>query len=114
MDTLSAFFMGMKNRGKELMVFDWHRAARIIRDRKAKNAAAGLKDDWEWTGGEIFRNGKPIKSDYTYLASTWAIPQLSVDGELIDCFIMKSESPGWDAHTKWPQSALDILKEEEK
>lgn len=32
MDTLLAFEMGRANRGKELMVFDWDKAATIIKE----------------------------------------------------------------------------------
>lgn len=31
MNTLSAFAMGAANRGKELMVFDWDKAAKLIK-----------------------------------------------------------------------------------
>lgn len=96
------------------MVFDWDKAARIIRERKPKIASAGLHDDWEWTGGTIFENGKPVE-EYTFLASTWATPEIAIDGEIIDCFIMKHETK-WNEGTKWPKSALDILngKDEEE
>ena len=35
MDSMNAFMMGQANRGKELMVFDWDRAATIIKDKNA-------------------------------------------------------------------------------
>lgn len=94
-------------------VFDWHKAAKLIRQRKPKIASAGLSQDWEWTGGRIWENGKPVArhDTYTYLASTWATPELDMDGEIRDCFVMKHKSPGWGEGTYWPQSALDILKE---
>lgn len=108
MDTMSAFIMGEMNRGKELMVFDWDKAARIIKERKATSASAGLRGDWEWTGGTILKDGKPDFDSYTYLASTWATPELEIDGEIIECYIMKRKTE-WDSDTKWPQSSLDIL-----
>ena len=113
MDTLSAFIMGDLNRGKEMMVFDWEKAARLIRERKPKCASAGLRSDWEYTGGKIYEDGKPVMDDYTYLASTWAVPEIDIDGEVIDCYRMENEVPGWSAKTKWPKSALDILSAEE-
>lgn len=111
MDSMSAFAMGQANRGKESMVFDWEKAANIIKERGARNASAGLSGDWEWTGGEILRDGQPVSKDdtYTYLASTWATPELEVDGETIECYRMKSETPGWDSGTYWPEEALAIL-----
>ena len=114
MNTASAFLMGEMNRGRQLMVFDWDKAALLIRERKADYAAAGLSQDWEWTGGTIFMDGKPHTESYTYLASTWAQPELQIDGESIPCFRMQSETPGWDSDTKWPESALAILKESTK
>lgn len=111
MDTMQAFMMGEMNRGKEMMVFDWDKAARIIAERKPKQAEAGLRGDWEWTGGTIYEDGKPVFDDYTYLASTWATPELDIDGEIIDCYMMESKTE-WNAYTKWPESALNILNDE--
>ena len=110
MDTLSAFAMGAANRDKELMVFDWNKAARLIKERNAQEAAAGLSGDWEWTGGTILKDGIPFLKDYTYLASIWAKPELLIDGDYIECYLMQSETPGWAAETKWPESALAILE----
>jgi len=110
MDTLSAFAIGQANKDKEPMVFDWIKAAKEIKKRKAKEASAGLSQDWEWTGGAILKNGKPYKKDDTFLASTWAVPELKIGGKIIPCYIMQSERPSWDSHTKWPKEALDILK----
>ena len=114
MNSLLAFAKGAANRGKELMVFDWDKAAQLINERKPECAYAGLRDDWEYTGGIIYRNGKPVKDSYTYLSSTWAVPELDLDGEIIECYRMKHETPGWDSETKWPKSALLILNEGEK
>lgn len=111
MDTMMAFAMGQANRGKELMVFDWVKAAAIIRDRKPKYAAAGLRGDWSYTGGSILEDGKPNMDDYTFLASTWAVPELKIDGEYIECYVMQSERPEWDSDTKWPKEALAVLEQ---
>jgi hypothetical protein len=111
MDHFSAMAMGQANKHKPLMVFDWNKAARIIKERGAASASAGLCGDWEYTGGDILRDGRPIPEDdaYVYLASRWATPELEIDGETIDCYVMESEAPDWGAKTYWPQSALDIL-----
>lgn len=111
MDTMSAFVMGEVNRGKEQKVFDWNRAAQIIKERGAKNASAGLANDWEYTGGSILTDGKPTprEATYVFLASTWATPELEIDGETIDCYVMESDTPGWDSGTYWPDSAREIL-----
>ena len=60
MDDMLAYAMGLANRGKEQMVFDWDKAARIIKERNIDCAAAGLKDDFEWTGGCIFKDGNSL------------------------------------------------------
>lgn len=116
MNSLQAFINGEMNRGKPMMVFDWDKAAALIRERKPQVASAGLHSDWEWTGGDIYRDGKPIPKDetYTYLASTWATPELDMDGEVQPCFIMQDVSEqrwGNDdpAHIYWPDSAIQIL-----
>lgn len=109
MNNRMAFLKGMVNRGKEMMVFDWDKAARLIKERKPECASAGLRDDWEYTGGTIYEDGKPVMDNYTYLSSTWAVPELSMDGDIVECFRMEHEVPGWGSDTKWPQSALNIL-----
>ena len=121
MDTLSAFVMGEVNRDKPLRVFDWDKAARILRERNATFADAGLEGDWEYTGGAIPKNGDPVPAEetYTYLASTWATPILDIDGEEIACWRYDYETPGydpasghgeWDAATYWPESALRMFR----
>lgn len=110
MNTMAAFAMGLATQDLEPKVFDWDKAAQIIRDTGAQYAAAGLRDDWEHTGGEIYENGAPVKNSYTFLASTWATPELCVDGEYIECYKMQSQTPGWGCKTKWPASALAILQ----
>jgi hypothetical protein len=108
MDTLSAFAMGEASRGRALKVFDWDRAAQLIKEHNAQSASAGLSGDWEWTGGLILRDGKPVDAEdtYTYLASTWATPELHLDGESYDCWLHTDK---WDSSTYWPESALKIL-----
>jgi hypothetical protein len=110
MKSAQAFANGDANRHRESMVFDWHKAAELIRDAKPEVARAGLQSDWEWTGGTIFADGEPDHDSYTYLASTWATPELEMDGEIVPCFKMQSEVPEWYSGTKWPDSAVAILK----
>jgi hypothetical protein len=115
MDSLTAYRMGEASRDRGLMVFDWEKAARLIVESGAKYASAGLCADWEWTGGAILVNGRPLDRGETdvYLASTWAEPELELSGDRVDCWRMQSETPGWDAHTIWPKEALDLLSKEE-
>lgn len=109
MDTLSAFAKGQANRDKEAMVFDWDKAARLIVEHAATEAGAGLRGDWEYTGGTIFTNGAPVKEPHTYLSSTWAVPEIEINGTMYDCYRMESELPGWHSDTVWPESSLKIL-----
>ena len=113
MDTIMAYANGQANRGKHLMVFDWDMAARLIKERNAQDASAGLSGDWDWTGGCILADGKPVPRDdtYTYLASTWATPELELDDEIIDCWRYQKDTDKWDAHTYWPESARKILSD---
>lgn len=98
MDTASAFARGAASRGNPVRVFDWDNAARLIRERKPAVARAGLAHDWEYTGGTIAVNGDPVTTDYTYLASTWARPELDMDGEVVDCWVYQRDRPDWDAY----------------
>ena len=112
MDTMSAFVMGQANQGKEMMVFDWVKAAHLIKKRKPTIASAGLRNDWEYTGGEIWKDGKPVpkKETYIYLASTWAVPELDLDGEVVECYVMQGKRKKWHAKTYWPKETKKILK----
>lgn len=97
---------------KDMMVFDWDKAARLIAQRKPRIAMAGLRGDFCSTGGMIYEDGKLITDEYTYLASTWAVPELDMDGETVECYKMEAETPKWDAYTKWPKSAVEIYREQ--
>jgi len=100
---------GMASRDKPVMVFDWDLAAKIIKESGAKDASAGLCSDWEYTGGKILENGKIPEDSYTFLSSTWAKPELEINGHVQPCYRMQEDSPGWGADTFWPDSAKQIL-----
>ncbi len=110
MNSMEAISLGEANRGKPLMVFDWDKAAQMIKASGVSEASAGLRGDWDYTGGTIFKDGKPDHDGYTYLASTWAKPELELDGQQrMECWKFQSDTPEWDAHTKWPDSAVAII-----
>ncbi len=115
MDTLGALArrMAAEAMGARHRVFDWDQAARLIVEHKAKQAAAGLQGDWEYTGGSILLRGRPVPANrtYTYLASNWATPELELDGKRQDCWRYEDEAPWKGPKTYWPDSALAILKE---
>lgn len=111
MDTMEAYARGQASRGNVPKVFDWDKAARIIRERGATHAIAGLAEDFDWTGGPILRDGKRLCGDetYTFLASSWATPVLVIDDEEIECWIQTTDTK-WDAYTQWPESAVAIME----
>ena len=94
METMAAFAMALANRGKAMMVFDWDKAAKIIKETGAKEASAGLCGDWEWTGGNILVDGRPASEDESpsHLSSHWATPELEIDGCRQDCYKMMDGS----------------------
>lgn len=108
MNTVEAIMNGIANRGRTERVFDWNKAARIIRERNHETAFAGLAEDWADTSTMIYADGKPVKSESGYLASTWATPQLDIDGDFVDCWMWEHETE-CNADTRWPKSALEIL-----
>ena len=63
MSTIDAFAMGDKYRDVENMrVFDWEKCAKFIKENKEhiSSIAAGLTEDWGYTGGLIYNNGDSI------------------------------------------------------
>lgn len=108
MNTFEAIARGTASQNNPSKVFDWDKAAHLIRENQPKEAGAGLSGDWEYTGGTIYRDGQIVTDDYTFLVSTWATPELEMDGDKVDCWKWMSDS-GWNAQTKWPESARAIL-----
>lgn len=103
-----------KNSNGGFFVFDWNKAANLIKEHKPALAEAGLRGDFDCTGGPIYRDGEPVKKEntYTYLASCWATPIIRLDDLDYECFYMENETPrGWGSGTYWPEEALDILND---
>ncbi len=107
---------GMANRKNSLKAFNFDKAANIIKeylkDHPDLIAEAGLEGDWAYTGGVIFRDGKPVTDEYTYLSSTWATPTLvlSWEGEdqmSFDCSC--PENKRFHSSAKWDKKAIKIL-----
>lgn len=107
------FARGQVNRNNGQKVFDWDKAAQIIKEKDIQDAEAGLAEDWTHTNYTIIEGGKPTERDpYScgaYLSSTWATPILMVGDEPIECYVMESQTE-WDHNTHWPESALKILE----
>lgn len=108
MDTFSAFTKSQLAKGNRQMVFDWDKAAKLIKEQSPLVASAGLGSDWEWTGGEIYRDGKPVHDSYTYLSSNWATPEIDLDGKVLECYTYE-DITDFRSDTKWPESALKLL-----
>jgi len=45
MDTMAAFVKAQSNRSGKQKVFDWDKAAQLIKERQPKEAGAGLSQD---------------------------------------------------------------------
>ena len=101
-------------KGASYMVFDWIKAVKMIKEKKAQVVYAGLQGDWEYTGGKILENGKPVPEEdtYVFLCSNWAVPEILIDGAFHPCWILKEEKPEWDSKTYWPEEALKLLNKE--
>lgn len=101
-----------KENKNKFKTFDWDKAAQIIKEKLKTNpnllAEAGLQEDWEYTGGTIFEDGKPDSDSYTYLSSNWAIPTLIVDNEEIPCYT-EDENTRFTEKSKWDEISLKIL-----
>lgn len=95
-----------------LMVFDWHKAAKLIKKKKATYAHVHLEGS-EVNNGWIFYDGSYEHDEVgvDHLASTWATPMLEIgDEDAIPCFIISDRREGgWDANTMWPDSAKKII-----
>ena len=106
-----AITLGEAYRGKKKKVFDWDRAARLIKFCHIKEAWAGLEEDWAWTGGQILEDEVPIKGHYTFLSSTWATPVLVDERDNIyRCWCWEDECD-WTCDTQWPESAIRIMRD---
>lgn len=112
---IEGFFSQRSKNENPQKAFDWDKAANIIKDCFKKHpdliAEAGLQGDWNYTGGEIFRDGKPTNEDYTFLSSNWAVPTLILnwDGceqEEIECY---KEDSKFRSDSKWDDKSLKIL-----
>jgi hypothetical protein len=88
------------------ITFDWEKAATIIRDRRARNATAGLQGDWDATNVVIYRNGDIVRHPSVRLTTQSYVPILVLDDN--------TERPCWrvgeDFGEQWPDGALSILE----
>jgi len=113
-----------RSKTKSLKIFDWIKAAKIIKENHIQNASIGLGATLDDTL-LILQNGKPIKIDGNIFLSCDSNPVLinNDSGEIINCFFSINEqdveyniiySPSSTEVKKfsgWPKIALDIIKE---
>jgi len=108
-----------KAKGNVHNAFDWDKAAAIIREKVKVHpdlrAEAGLQGDWEYTGGIIFEDGKPVIDGGTYLQSNWATPTMILswddeEQEEIPCFT--EGNARFNESTTWDEISLAILSAE--
>lgn len=100
--------------GQMEKIFDWDKAAELIRTVKPTTAEAGLVEDFGCTGGIIYEDGEIVKDAYAHLSSIWATPGMYMDDVWYDCYVTEDRNPkGWDCDTMWPQSAVRIIQEED-
>lgn len=109
---------------KSLKMFDWIKAAKIIKENNIQNASIGLGVTLDNTI-LILQNGKPIKiNDDVSLFSDHSPVLINNDnGEIMNCFCSINDqelrfstiySPSSTKVTKesgWPKVAIDIIKE---
>lgn len=109
---------------KSLKIFDWLKAAKIIKENSIQNASIGLGVTI-YDAILILQNGKPIKITGNMFLSTDSNPVLinNDNGEIMNCFFSIHEhDEEYDAmysssSTKvpklcaWPKTAIDIIKE---
>ena len=99
--------------GAKGKVFDWNKAATIIKENRPDVATAGLAEDWFWTGCEVYNSDDGIVSiEDGHLCSIWATPILLLEfenrGDMTEeCWCYEDEHPDWDAKTRWPEEALN-------
>ena len=111
MDTIKAIQLAELSSGIENKVFDWVKAANIIKENPNKNWNAGLSCDLEWTGGRIWDADKKNidNNSYTFLSSNWAIPVIYDDSGLeIECYVKATETE-YGEETRYPKEFMDIL-----
>jgi hypothetical protein len=113
-----------KLKTKSLKVFDWTKAAKIIKENNIQNASIGLGVTIDDTI-LILQNGIPIKITGNMFLSSDSNPVLinNDSGEIMHCFfiihekdveyntIYSSSSTKVPKLCGWPKTALDIIKE---
>lgn len=111
--------------GKPYLTFDWGKAIMLIFAYNIKNAAFGLKGDWDASSAIGLQKGKPVdplkQSKFGFcLTSNWGIPHLlDLDSnKCYECYKELSEDElikhSYISELWWPDDAkvsFDFVKE---
>ena len=107
-------------KNKTVKVFDWIKAAKLIKEYHIRNASVGFDNSVEKTS-PILKNGKPIKNNHDVMIPVFdeAYPVLIDDDrrEIINCFVEIHDSDNIHLFKsgkniillRWPNEALDII-----
>lgn len=113
---------------KDFMIFDWNKAATILKNTGVSEAYAKINTYKNPSTVLIYKDSKPVFNDCSSLFSNWAVPCLVINTlicsddsesadivnlELEECWLIKSDIPvDWGTQYRqicWPKSALNIL-----
>lgn len=106
--------------GKSVKVFDWIKAAKLIKEYHIRNASLGFDLPVE-KAFTILKNGEPVKSNGEDMIQWFDGPNpVLIDDdrrEIMDCFfvihddddIYLSKSGKKNIPLSWPEEALDII-----
>jgi hypothetical protein len=102
------------NTMRDIYIFDWNKAARILRERKPSMATAYIGGMREHTEVSIWVNHGPLLGCNAFLLSHDICgyqPRLDCGADYAtDCAIKINDTDDWGPDTWWPESAIDILK----
>ena len=93
------------------MVFDWEKAAEVLRERQPVAASVSFIGKHERTEPVlIYRDGEPTPDPRTFCPyDAFDKPTLLIDGDEIECFRLENTITTWAIDEYWPESARRIL-----
>ncbi len=110
-------FLTPKEERKEFKSLDFEKAYQIIENEKDNidYVTGGLAEDWEYTEGTIFMDGKYVKKDENdfespYFSSYWATPAIEInykngESKMIECYEESNECC-WEIPKWWLNNNL--------
>lgn len=67
-------------------IFNWVKAAELIKINKAETVYAGMKEDWSCTADTIVLNGE-MYNGTPFTTSDWATPSILIEDVFIPCYL---------------------------